>query len=158
MSKSQDPNMRTIKFHYFSDNRISSLLIRGRLASKFQHVGIELDDGSYVDSTLGHGGVKFRPLPSNIHTTHTIEVPKENYDEVLMFIKEIEGSKYDVVGLIGFFFVRKFHNPDHWFCSEMARVVFELATDVHVDQHVLLSPGGLRLMTETYQKTKCDHL
>lgn len=147
-----DPNMRTIKFHYFSDRRLSSLIIRARLASKFQHVGIELDDGSYVDSTMAYGGVKFRPLPDNIHTTNTIIVHKDRYDEVLEFIKSIENTRYDKKALLGFFVFRKFESENHWFCSEAGLKIYELATQIVIDQHVLISPGGLRLMTETYQK------
>lgn len=146
--------MRTIKFHYFSDRRISSMLIRARLSSKFQHVGIELDDGRYIDSTLSHGGVVYRDLPGDVHTTHTTKVSEENYNKVIEFLNAIEGTKYDVPALIGFFVTRKFHDSDEWFCSELAKEVFKLATGIDVEDHVLISPGGLRLITETYQKSQ----
>lgn len=128
------------------------MLIRIRLASKFQHIGIELDDGSYVDSTLSKGGVKFRKKPGGIHTTHTIQVPEENYNKVVQFLKEIEGFEYDVIGLVGFFISRSFHDPEQWFCSEVGKEVFLLATGIDIKDYVLISPGGLRLITETYAK------
>lgn len=148
-----DTNTRVIKFHYFSDRRIGSLLIRARLASKFQHVGIELDDGRYFESTLSGGGCHFAELPAKekIHTTNTITVPVERYGQVLEFIRSIDGSKYDVPALVGFIIFKKFHSEDAWFCSEVGRVIHELATGIKIKHHTLLSPGGLRLLTETHE-------
>lgn len=143
---------KEIKFHYFSDYRVSSLLIRARLATKFQHVGIEMEGVGYIDSTLAGGGVAWRPLPDNIAHTSTILVDEDKFNEILEFLNDINGSGYDIRALLGFALSYRSQNEDTWFCSEVGRIVFEMATDIIVKHYVLIAPGALRLMTDMYQK------
>lgn len=146
---------RTIKFHYFSDRRITSLLIKWWLKDSYQHTGLELDDGSYVDSTFKHDGVKFRGLDSMPAKTDIMIVHKDVYDKLLEFINKADGKvKYDVkAALIGFGVGTKTQDDIKLFCSEFTEVCFTIATGIKIDKGSLTTPEDMAIATSIYAST-----
>lgn len=146
--------MKKIKFHFFENTSIVSLLIKIRLGSIFSHCGMEFDDGTFYHSTM-IGGVQTATL-EGMHIGHTVEleVSEEEHEACLAYAKSKLGISYDWKSLIGFFVGKKWQEDNGLFCSEYGRGGFEALSGVRLDYYNLVTPGQLRLLVDTYRVTK----
>lgn len=105
---------------------LGSRLIRAADGGNASHVGVQLSDGSVIDSTWTHGGVrawseadfwaahKGRRLVDAV----SLVVPREHQADA--FLRDQVGRPYDKTGLLGFVVWHDFSEPDAWYCSELA--------------------------------------
>lgn len=143
---------RALHFHFFNGKQLGALLIKARIGSIFSHCGMEFDDGAYYDATFING-VKRRALADYghvPHTTTTLWLTEEQYQLTRNHLESKVGLRYDFLGILGFIVYKKLQNKNAYFCSELGREAFEVATNVQVPTYNLVTPGQLRLMVETY--------
>lgn len=140
--------MKKITFHYFS----GSPLIKIRFGVPITHVGVEFNDGLYFESDTLKGNVKMqrRDLKRKPVKSITIEVENDAYFRARQRANEIYGRRYDYLALIGFFLGIKWQNDQDFFCSELGREVFEIATGKKIELARLTTPYDLYLITATH--------
>lgn len=146
---------KSIKFHYFYNESIGSWLIKARLSTVFSHVGIEFEDGMLYHSAMLKGTVKERleeQKTTPIHTTEIL-VDEEHYNRAYEWAQQQLGKRYDWLGIVGFIVGNKWNDDNQYFCSEYGKFIFELATDIKHTYYNLLTPGQLRLITDTFVRT-----
>ncbi|QAX96165.1 hypothetical protein [Vibrio phage vB_VmeM-Yong XC32] len=137
-----------ITFHFFDNRAIGSLLIKARLSEHFSHVGMEFENGAFIHSTMLHGTVmqKLSDQPTEPLASVTIDVDEEAYMEAYEWAVHQVGGKYDYKGIIGFMFAKKWNDENAFFCSELGRKVFEIATGKILKYYNLVTPGELRML------------
>jgi len=144
--------LRKLRFHYFDNRTIGSWIIKARLSTAFSHCAVEFEDGALIHSTMTHGTVK-ETLAEQPHAPkHTTEVyvTEERYLAARAWAESILGTKYDWKGIVGFIVAKSYQSNGAYFCSETARTVFEIGVGFTIKRHTLITPGQLRLMTDTY--------
>jgi len=101
-----------------------SKAIRWQTRSPYSHIAIELDDGSVIEA-WHIGGVAHNPSFRTVHTKGTpVDVfavmDKYNYEDVVTFLLDQVGKKYDFGSIARFMTRRAEPHDDKWFCSELA--------------------------------------
>lgn len=144
--------MKKITFHFFS----GSPLIKLRFGTPITHVGIEFEDGTYMESLMVKGNVKTHVKNMTRKPKHslTIEVGEGAYIKARGKANNIIGKDYDHKAILGFILGIKLQGSNDFFCSEFGRIVFENATGVQVDLDRLCTPYDLYLIIQTYLLSK----
>lgn len=108
---------------FTKQSKPASYAIRFLTDSPWSHVAAQLKDGSIVDTTLSHGGVRrwsvddWARIYKEVETREFI-LPGEHKAE--QWALEQLGKPYDWLGVIGLGLrKRKWHDETKWFCSEM---------------------------------------
>ena len=99
--------------------------------SKYYHTEIMIN-GYRVISVPGNGLVIDKSLPHDIDNWDIVKVPKfsvttSEYEEIFTWLSEQVGKDYDIKGILfSQIFKWNTHNPDKWFCSEIATTILQL--------------------------------
>jgi len=101
-----------------------SKLIRWQTRSCYSHIAIELDDGSVIEA-WHVGGIAHNQSFRTVHTKGTpVDVfavmDKYNYEDVVAFLLDQVGKKYDFGSIARFMTRRDEPHDEKWFCSELA--------------------------------------
>ena len=142
---------KIITFHYYSEKHIASQLIKIRLSTMFSHVSIGFGEDGLYHSTMMQGTHREDAYDGQVKFTSAIEVSEEGYAKALSFVREACGSVYDFKAILGFIIGKRLTIDNNYFCSELARIVFEKATGVELKLYTLVTPGQMRLISETYR-------
>lgn len=144
--------MKKITFHFFSN----SPLIKLRFGTPITHVGIEFEDGTYMESLMIKGNVKthVKNMTRKPKFSLTIEVEEGNYIKARGKANNIIGKRYDYKAILGFILGIKMQGNNDFFCSEFGRIVFENATGVVPNLDRLCTPYDLYLIIQMYLKSK----
>lgn len=143
--------MKKITFLFYNNKDIASFFIRMRLSTVFSHVAIRFEDNGLFHSSLMKGTHRDDTYAPEPVFTSTIEVSEAGYAEALAFVHGAVGSPYDFTAILGFIAGNKTNKDTSYFCSELGREIFERATGIKLGYYNLVTPGQLRLMTETYR-------
>lgn len=109
---------------------IGSKLIRLFTWSKWSHVAVVEESqiehisaySTVIDSTFLNGGVKRRSVASLLHKATEwayVKIDTPDDTEAYRLLESQIGKKYDVTGIIGLAFRRKWEQDDKWFCNEL---------------------------------------
>lgn len=143
--------MNKIGFHYYQGSSLAALAIRVRLATVYTHVAIQIGDRCVIQSDIVRGNrlTKVSDLPEPTET-HWVDVGPAELDRAHGLARQFAEQDYDYLAMLGFMIGFKWQSDGAAFCSEIGRMVLEDVTGNRVDHPTLLSPDGLRLVTQTY--------
>lgn len=107
------------KVLFLRSNDLGGWIIRLLTFSKWNHVAIEID--GYVYEALTSKGVVKVPKHQywQWDEEKCVTVPINNSEAVKQFLDNQVGKGYDWKALVALPFLRKWHHPDKWFCSEL---------------------------------------
>lgn len=109
---------------------IGSVLIRLATWSRWSHVAVveeacieDIDiHSTVIDSTFLNGGVKRRSVYDLLHKATEwayVEIDTPDDEQAYKLLESQLGKKYDVTGILGIAFRRKWEQDDKWFCNEL---------------------------------------
>ena len=99
--------------------------------SKYYHTEIVIN-GYRITTHPGSGLVINKSLPTDSENWDTVIFPEfsittTEYEEIFNWLWLQEGKKYDIKGIfLSQIFKLNTHNPDRWFCSEIATTILQL--------------------------------
>ena len=119
---------------FITEKDFSSWAIRWFTWSDWSHVDFALPSGKFLGARLD-GGVQIRPhdyiKPSDFCYAYvTVEDPRRIYGWATSQI----GKPYDWRAIAGFLPRENWHDPGHWFCSELVAQAFQLKDEPIVDR------------------------
>ena len=118
-----------ILLRFTRSNRLISHLIRFFTWSQYSHVEIVIRGEGYLGA-CGNGGVQLRSLDYDPHCHYILRrvacTPLQAA-QVIQFAKDKIGDPYYYTAILGFLVRRDWHEPRHWFCSELVAAAFEYA-------------------------------
>ena len=112
-------------FQFHSQDTIISILIRLITRGKFNHVSIR--SGKYVYEAHIKKGVT-KTLYSkwdNSTVVECIEIKSKREKEVVKFLNQQVGKKYDLSGVLSFLSIVTKPKLGKWFCSELGAVAYD---------------------------------
>lgn len=142
--------MRTV---YQTNNRPFSLLIRGVTASRWHHVGLEIDGVVY--EARARGGV-VRTSLDEFRSRGKCHISKYETDSKSAqvakdFLESQVGKPYDWFGALGFPFRASWQNENKWYCSELVAAAYKVAGYPIVRDDLLgVSPRDLWVLKPKY--------
>ena len=121
--------------------------------SIYYHVEIIIDK-IWISSNPDSGGItigELKTLNSNWDYCHVgvVEITEKQYLNLMHFISEQKGTKYDWMGIIlSQFLPFKFHSKKKWFCSEIVTKLLQLVIVPTVNnvEPVEMSPKDLAVL------------
>lgn len=116
--------MQTIKLRFAKNKTFISWLVRVFTNSQWSHVDYIFDDGRAF-SCLPKSGVGFNDDVND--ETVTCEVEVKSKKEVEEFLLSQEGKPYDWKAIVAFLAIRKWHDRDAWFCSELIATAISIS-------------------------------
>lgn len=137
-----DPVSRVIRWQTWSRWSHTELLITDEDAGQF-----DLPHAGYLGAHLD-GGVLLRPLdydPTCQFILADVDCTDDVKARVIEFGKAQLGKPYDLTAIFGILAHRDWHDPNHWFCSELNAAMFEAAGDplLRADELDRVPPGLL---------------
>lgn len=111
-------------FQFHSQDTIISILIRLITRGKFNHVSIR--SGKYVyEAHIKKGVIKtLYSKWDNSTVVECIEIKSKREKEVVKFLNQQVGKKYDLTGIIAFLSIFAKPRKGYFYCSELAMVAF----------------------------------
>lgn len=109
-----------VTYNFHKTNTLIGYLIRIFTKSEFNHVSVTVDGYTYEADILQ--GVWVVPKEKNIGIIKSVEIKKVNDCEVIYFINEQLGKKYDLLGVLSFIWRFLPNRIGRWYCSELAMV------------------------------------
>lgn len=111
------------------------------------HVAAEIEDGVYLDATPRLGVAIHCGLDGDILAEFRPMVPHDVAEAAVDWACDQVGRPYDWHAIYGMAFRQDWHDPRHWFCSELWAAAFEavgvpLLNAAHLDR---VTPRDLRL-------------
>ena len=126
--------MSKVWLRFVTEPGFTSWAIRKFTWSDWSHVDFVLANGKFLGARLD-GGVLVREhdylVPSKFRYTY-VEV--ENARKVMGWACSQIGKPYDWKAIAGFLPREDWHDPGHWFCSELAAAAFERMGNPIVDR------------------------
>lgn len=115
--------MTEITFIFSKSNSLWSKLIRLVTLSKWSHVEYVSPTGEVISAELGRGvyiDPQDRPI-QNWTSAIALKVPVSELQAIQYekWIRKQIGKKYDLLGIFGLWFRRRWQDDDSWFCSEL---------------------------------------
>ena len=110
-----------ITFYFHRDKTLLGKTIRFVSRGNYNHVSIGIN--GYVYESNPTTGVTKRKIDNKyidkVSFHHSFELDEE---EVIYFLEEQIGKKYDFIGVLSFIWIFLKPRQGYWFCSEMAMV------------------------------------
>lgn len=100
---------------------LGSYIIRFFTFSSWSHVGLLFPDGKVLDVTLSTGVrlTQKEEFLKGYSKTSTWNVEVADESATRLFAEKQVGKSYDLSGIFGLIFQRKWQEDDSWFCSEL---------------------------------------
>jgi len=121
--------MKNVKFQFHRGEAKISKLIRFFSRGEYNHVSIRTHRYIY-EAHIKQGVIK-TPInkwdDSTVVITTKISVSNAGYTNMIKFLNEQVGKKYDIMGILSFFFILLPPRKGYWYCSELASVALEKA-------------------------------
>lgn len=147
-----------IGFIFYKSKTPLAKLLQWWTEGEFNHVAIQLMNDGVIFEANGHN-----PLNNGVQKAkHALEnhggvamtlkiqteyefmtVDKHTYEVVKQFLNSVVGQKYDYFGAANFVNRKVKGKPNHWYCSELASVVFHMIIRRGTDPIALVSPQRL---------------
>lgn len=99
-----------------------STLIKWQTRGDYSHAAIQLEDGRIYESWQGfkNGGVRLANIGDGEGIDYfSLEVTYSQYNELVKYLDNQLGKKYDYTGVLRFLSRRKAKEDDKFFCSEL---------------------------------------
>lgn len=123
--------MAQIKIIMSTTEKIGSKFLRWAQRCKYSHCEALLVDDmghEYIIGARTCGVHKFdKNTVADNHEILTVDCTEEQYGKFHDFLCSKVGNKYDWRAYLGFFFNKKNHNENRWFCSELLAEAFRAA-------------------------------
>lgn len=119
---------RAVQVVFTRRRSVGSLLLRTFLWSGWSHCAII--SGASAIEAAAFGGVRVRSLDALLgeaSRSEIVEIPAADPDAVIVAALSQVGKPYDVPGVLGIGFRRRWQDADSWFCSELVAWAFEAA-------------------------------
>lgn len=126
--------MARVWLRFVTEPGLTSWTIRTFSWSDWSHVDFVLSNGKFLGARLD-GGVQIREhdyLTPSRFCYASVEVYGSTR-RVLGWATAQVGKPYDWRAILGFGFRRDWHDPGHWFCSELVAEAFKLKDSAIVD-------------------------
>ena len=128
--------MGKVWLRFVTEKGFTSRMIQWFTWSDFSHVDFLLRDGRFLGARL-EGGVQIRPhdyITPSVFKYAYVEVddPRKVYGWATSQL----GKPYDWRAILGFLPREDWHEPGHWFCSELVAQAFNLKDTVIVDNQM----------------------
>jgi uncharacterized protein YycO len=126
--------MAEVWLRFVTEPGFTSNVIRWFSWSEWSHIDFALSNGKFLGARL-EDGVQVRNhdyLTPSKFCYAKVEVYGTNR-RVLGWATSQIGKPYDWTAILGFGFRRNWHDPQHWFCSELVAEAFKLKDSVLVD-------------------------
>ena len=134
----------------FSQKSLPSRLIQWWTRSKFNHVALVYNPYKclIIESRFGEG-VSINPIDKHVKPNDEIYIyyiflPKNKYNQIMNFLVQRIGAKYDWTGILGFIFKMDIEDRYKFFCSELIYDAF-LAANIHL----LNADSGFKIDPQT---------
>ncbi len=116
--------MLTLQFS--TTDALLSRAIRWLSFSWASHVDIVLPNGVLLGALTTPGVCLHQPPAGGYRRVerYAVDLPAR---PVLAFLRKQLGKPYDWTGVVGWAIRRDWHDPRHWFCSELVAAAFEAA-------------------------------
>lgn len=123
-----------IKVHlYKTKGRIIPQIIRFMTFSRWNHVGITVDD-VYYESEYGRGVTVDRNKHEAFYEDEYViylNVGAHQLEAVKRFLKDQVGKPYDIFAIFALPFRSRWQRPDKWFCSELVAAALKEGDIAH---------------------------
>lgn len=159
--------MDSLLFQFSTCDSLIDDAIRLRTDSDISHVDVVTDAGNLLGAQLGDlpslnyngrppirniSGVQVRPPDYESFKRKVlvqISVTSKQYVDFWSFISAQLGKGYDTTAICGLALHRNWHEPDHWFCSELQAAALESAGIITVGTEVnWVDPQTLLLLLQ----------
>ena len=159
--------MDSLLFQFSTCDSLIDEAIRLRTDSDISHVDVVTFKGNLLGAQLGKlpslnyseqppnsnlAGVQIRPPTYEVFTRKLfvkLQVTSKEYVSFWAFVCDQLGKPYDVTAICGLASHRNWHEPEHWFCSELQAAALESAGIITVGTEVnWVDPQTLLLLLQ----------
>lgn len=119
--------MKTVRVVFSRSRTIGSVVIRFLTWSSWAHNAIETPDGTVIEARWPEGVVEtpvsvFRKIASK---RATVDIDCPDPAAAIAWARSQIGKPYDVWGVVGLGFRRRWQDDDAWWCSELVETALE---------------------------------
>jgi uncharacterized protein YycO len=154
--------MELVRFNFLDGGTTMARVLKYWTEGDFSHASVTLDGVTYESN--GHEPMKngvvraTSPMINHKHgknlTILTLNVSKERFEAVKLFLDGCVGDKYDYAGAANFVSRQIMSKPNKWYCSELAAVAFYLLIGETLQGKQLISPQRLYDQIYFYKKDR----